>query len=239
MISGLAALMLSNLLHQPEALILADEIRLDDRHIRVSDVIKLEELSKKQADVISHKVIYHLNENTDQLSLKRRDVARLLTKRVPGLSNFITPDLHGDITFKINKEVKTSVPKLSYRQCYQTKQALKARSLITHDNIEKSICLNDTIRPKIIFNGSSQFLRTSEDIEKGHQLGPIHINTHKYIDKGETLFLRVKTGVVTVEKRVKTTQPAAVNNFVFVEDETGQILRARLIQDSKMQNHAN
>lgn len=239
MISGLAALMLSTLLHQPEALILADEIRLVDNHIRVSDVIKLEGLGEGQADAIGHKVIYRLNENADQFSLKRRDVARLLTNRVPGLRNFITPDLHGDITFKINKEVDTPVPKFSSRKCYQTKQALKARSLITYDNIEKSICLDDSIKTKIMFDANNQFLRASEDIEKGHQLGPIYINTHKYVDKGETLSLRVKTGVVTVEKRVKTTQPAAINNFVFVEDDMGKILRARLIQDSEIQNHAN
>ncbi|WP_371395866.1 hypothetical protein [Fretibacter rubidus] len=214
------------------SLALNDTLDLDRNDVRVKDVVDMRSLSPTLASRISDKAIATRTGSQAVIKLTRSDIADLVRKRVPVLSDIKTsePDDFISIHFpKIEKNISDRT-----FSCYELMGFVPEGTALTRENLRPVSC--DAKREKIAlrYDKPTRLVRTIANANAGQYLGRVSVPKTMFADKGDPLTLQVIIGPVKIEKKVWALQPAHAADKIFVKDREGTVLRVPVLPRNQM-----
>src|SRR5439155_15715468 len=146
------------------ALPLTPEIQIDlqDRAIRVEDVVNLDPISRTDRAMLGARIIALLPQEDNSISLKRSAVASLVRRRVPMLQVEGGP---GDITFR----TRAAAPPPE-RRCVALVRPIRVGQALSREDLAAESCLHPE-SGSVRWDQRIQSLRATEELVVGIHLG--------------------------------------------------------------------
>jgi len=205
----------------PVSVTYSDVVNVENRHIKVSDVVDLSSLESGIKNKISDKVIATIPSDKSNVTLTRHDIASLIRRRIPGLplgDNHETNEL-----VRIEYSEIGALP--GKQMCHKFSRPVAKGQAIIAEDLTAVTCDPKLSLAAMKYNAATNVLRASNDISTGSYAGRTSVPAGKYADTNDELVLRVVVGPVKIEKTVWALQPANGADRIFVKDRQGKVLR--------------
>lgn len=209
-----------------------DEIELEDRNVRVRDVVSLDCLDAGVRRNVGGLVIAALPARSSRIDLSPEAIAALVRRRVPALDR-----IEGVSARTISTLVgpRLDAPVAQPAPCYRTNRFVAADEPLSIDKLNPTDCQSNRSGRKLRFDPAQSQIRAQTDLPEGTYLGRIAIAPEAPIAAGGAASIIVKVGAVEVERRIRVLQPAAHGQRAFVQDETGSVFAAVISENEAVQ----
>lgn len=195
-------------------------VELQDRAIRVVDVVDLHRLPSRGRVVLGAKVIAILPRNSSSISLKRSAVASLVRRRVPVLQ---AEGGSGDITFRV--PVVEPPPE---QRCVALVRPIRAGQALSREDLAPASCIR-TGRDLLRYDQRNGSLRALRNLDAGVPLGQLVTAPDRpTVEAGDKLTLVSRSGPVRITRTVTALQSVRNGQRVFVQDGDGHVEAALL-----------
>ena len=205
----------------PVSVTYSDAINIENRHIKVSDVVDLSGVDSSIKNKLAEKIIATIPSGKSNVTLTRRGIADLIRKRIPGLpldenhkNNELIRIEYSEIDKSVNKQ-----------KCHNFKRPVSKGKAITAADLSVVPCDQNRELAAMKYNTLTSVLRATNDISAGSYAGSTVVTAIRYADTDDELVLRVVVGPVKIEKIVWALQPANGADRIFVKDRQGNVLR--------------
>jgi flagella basal body P-ring formation protein FlgA len=198
------------------------EIVLDERAVRVGDVLDLACISPEAREDIADLVIAEIPAGVTRMDVSQAGLEALARRRVPGLE-FASSGTDGlKITFRTPAVQAEATPVSS---CFAAARAIEAGGLVTRKDLAAAPCSAEPAERALTFDRVHGVLRAQAPITSGAYLGRVAA-PESAVDAGEALTLRISVGPVQIERDVWAVQAAAGGAGIFVRDNRGEVIRS-------------
>jgi flagella basal body P-ring formation protein FlgA len=207
----------------PSAAYATERVTLASRDITIAD---LASLTAKQEERFGSLVVASLPAGNDHLDLNAAKRETLLRRRVPGhVFHLKSPDA---VRFEFSAAQQRPRPP---RICFALSQALAAGSYVEAADITQAECHEWMPRLPMRFDRQVNMVRLSAPLPAGTYLGRVSSRHRSIIQADQELVLAARNGPVTIERSVRSLQPARRGDAIFVRTHDGAILSAQTDRD--------
>lgn len=207
----MAPLLAGLLLLQSVTLTAGQEIRLADTEVRLGDLA-----SGGRADQDAY-VVASVPEG-GRRELTRSDLARLVNRRLPGVTVLLGGPEDGAVTLVgPPRPDKAGAPDAD---CLRLVSAIPTGRVIRPEDAAPASC--DGVAAPVSFDRVSGVVRAGADLRPGDNLGRLFI-PDVVGDKGDEVTIYVAVGPVVITRQVEALEPAKSGERLFVRDQEGDV----------------
>jgi hypothetical protein len=204
-------------------LVPAGEVVLQDRQIRLGDVVDLGGLAPEQRRRLAPRVIAVLPLGRSRAILPPEALAGLVRRAVPGL-DLRMPKGVGSFTFRLAQPPAAAS---AVKPCAELARSLFSGAALSPDDIHPVDCRAQQ-PSQLRFDRLNGVVRAGEDLPAGAYLGRVSPAKAADIDAGDKLTLVATAGPVRVAREVVALQAGRAGGRVFVRDAEGNVSSAPL-----------
>lgn len=202
----------------------AQTVVIDQPRIRLADVAVRAGLPRPAWDALAGEVIATLPARARTVTLSRKAVSALITRRAPGLRT-VMPANSGPIRFEVRSQPSAD-PALT---CRRLGAERRANAQVSDGDLVPAPCTANQ-PADLRFNRQDHRLTAMRDLPEGSYLGRVAAPSAATVKRGDGLRLVSQVGPVTIERAVTAMQPGRNGRPMFVRDPDGEVFPVRLEQ---------
>jgi hypothetical protein len=207
----------------------AEAVDLQDRAVRLRDVVELDCAPADARETIGSLVIGALRAGSSQVALQHADIADLVRRRAPGLALEPAGDPERVVLLRAGE-----IPIDAARDtaCFALSRGVQAGAALSADDLVPVSCANHPSRA-LYYEATHGVVRAASDLAEGSYVGRLLVSEHAFPDAGDRLVLSVSVGPVQIDRQVEAVQPGPDGGKIFVRDEAGSVFPVPLVSDAK------
>lgn len=160
-----------------------------------------------------------------ELRFSSSQVLQRARTQVPALGRWLSID--PGLTIEASRTLAVGSGLTAARLCLEALKPIEGGAYPTGEDLHAIDCAGRApARHALRYDPRVQTVRAERDIEKGEVLPAVPSSLLSAVRPSQTLYLRIRTGPVTVTREVRVLQPAPPGRPLFVASASGSIFAA-------------
>ena len=210
-------------LPQAGPVVFAGAAQIDQPRIHLGDIANLSSLPPRLRDRAGSLTIANLPNGRDRMALSRKWTVERARALMPALAPWLTDDTDSAITVRLTKSAQSDADAHIPPSCLEAKRFIPAGSVATVDGFKPTTCDGAHLSRAFGFSASTRSVRTVRDLQSGERVASVPLSELAAVLPGERLYVTTRVGAVRIEREVKTIQPAATGQSLFVRADDGSV----------------
>lgn len=197
-------------------LVPAAEVEVEDRVVRLADVIRLDALDPEARARLGPRIVALLPAGRTGATLSRRALADLVRR---GAGVAVAAGDGEEITLRLRRHAPGE-------SCFALARPIPRGVALAAGDVAPTACRSGDRAARVRLDRAGGTVRAAEDLAEGAYLGPLTLPRPPAVRPGETVTLSSIAGPVRIDRSATALQPGRAGGRIFVRTEDGAVLAA-------------